>query len=109
MRAFDERQHVTLTTPLAVDISQPGTYKLVADETPATIPAGTVVDSHFVHVDKDTQFSTILTGTIHLDSDVLGIVLRQRGLAARSTPATTSGPPARSIRAPGSFSGGASS
>jgi hypothetical protein len=75
MRAFDERQHVTLTTPLAVNISQPGTYKLVADETPATIPAGTVVDSHFVHVDKDTQFSTILTGTIHLDSDVIGIVL----------------------------------
>lgn len=75
MRAFDERQHVTLTTPLAVNISQPGTYELVADETPATIPAGTVIDSHFVHVDKDTQFSTILTGTIHLDSDLIGIVL----------------------------------
>ena len=75
MRAFDERQHVTLTSPLSVNISQPGTYKLVADETPAVIPAGTVVDSQFVHVDKDTQFSTILTGTIHVDSDVLGIVL----------------------------------
>ena len=75
MRAFDERQKVTLAAPLAVNISRPGTYKLVADETPATIPAGTVVDSHLVHVDKDTQFSTILTGTIHLDSDVLGIVL----------------------------------
>jgi hypothetical protein len=75
MRAFDERQHVTLTTPLAVNVSQPGTYKLVADETPAVIPAGTTVDSQFVHVDKDSQFSTILTGTIHVDSDILGIVL----------------------------------
>src|SRR4051812_38790276 len=75
IRAFDERQHVTLTTPLAVNISRPGTYKLVADETPATIPAGTVIDSHFVHVDKDTQFSTILTGTIHFDSEVIGIIL----------------------------------
>jgi hypothetical protein len=75
MRAFDERQHVTLTKPLAVNVSQPGTYELVSDETPALIPAGTTVDSQFVHVDKDTQFSTILTGTIHVDSDILGIVL----------------------------------
>src|SRR4029079_7347683 len=42
---------------------------------PARTPAGTVIDSHFVHVDKGTQFSTILTGTIHLDSDVIGIVM----------------------------------
>src|SRR5262249_49111057 len=75
MRAFDERQQVTLAAPLSVNISQPGTYKLVADETPAVIPAGTTVNSQFVHVDKDTQFSTVLTGTIHLDSDILGIVV----------------------------------
>src|SRR5262245_39639977 len=61
MRAFDERQKVTLTAPLSVNISQPGTYKLVADETPAVIPAGTNVSSQFVHVDKNTQFSTVLT------------------------------------------------
>jgi hypothetical protein len=75
MRVFDESQHVTLPSPLAVNISQPGTYKLVADETPTVIPAGTVVNSQFVHVDKGTQFSTVLTGTIHLDSDVIGIIL----------------------------------
>jgi hypothetical protein len=74
MRAFDERRQVTLTSPLSVNISQPGTYKVAADLTPAVIPAGTVVNSQFLHVDKDTVFSTILAGTIHVDSDVVGIV-----------------------------------
>lgn len=86
MFAFDERQHVVLAAPLAVDFTQPGTYKLDTDLQPSQIPAGTVVNSQFVSSNETTKPCNICArqfeGTIHTDSDILGVILLSRSLDA---------------------------
>ena len=54
MYAFDEQQCVTLVAPLKVNISQPGLYNSSLLLTPAAIPAGTRVSSHFVQADRES-------------------------------------------------------
>jgi hypothetical protein len=82
MYAFDEQQGVTLAQPLNVDITTPGTYDDTTDLTPGTIPAGTVVNSHFVNADHvGTQAPpVVLDGTITTDTDIIGIEVLQHGL-----------------------------
>jgi hypothetical protein len=79
MYAFDEQQNVTLPVSLDVDITQPGTYNDDLLLTPGTIPAGTVVSSHFVHADGPNREgrggAPQYLGTIELDSDILGIAV----------------------------------
>ncbi len=86
MFAFDEQQHVVLAAPLAVDFTQPGTYKLDTDLQPSQIPAGTVVNSQFVSSNETTKPCNICArqfeGTIHTDSDILGVILLSRSLDA---------------------------
>ena len=74
MFAFDEQQKVTLASGLAVDITSPGTYDDSSDLTPATIPAGTVVNSDFVNADKvgDNMPPVVLDGTVTTSSDISG-------------------------------------
>src|SRR4051812_41013073 len=45
MFAFNEQQHVTLTSAVDVNITQPGTYTNGTPLTPGTIAAGTLVNS----------------------------------------------------------------
>ena len=82
MYAFDEQQGVTLASPLAVNITTPGTYDDSSDLTPGTIPAGTVVNSHFVNADHiGTQApGVVLDGTVTTDTDILGIIVMQHEL-----------------------------
>jgi choice-of-anchor A domain-containing protein len=82
MFAFDEQQNVTLGQALECDITQPGVYDETADLTPGTVPAGTVVSSHFVHADKigtGPPFVT-LEGTVTTDADIICIAILQRPL-----------------------------
>jgi hypothetical protein len=84
--AFDEQQDVTLTDALPVDISTPGIYDDTADLTPGSIPAGTVVSSHFVHAD-DVKNSgrgrpANMEGFVVTDSDILGISILSANLDA---------------------------
>src|SRR3954447_17915839 len=81
--AFDEQQHVTLATGLPVDITVPGTYDDEADLTPGTIPAGTVVNSQFVHCDNATQkVHQQIEGFVQTDTDILGIAVLAPALDA---------------------------
>jgi K319-like protein len=86
MFAFAERQQVVLSAPLAVDFTQPGTYALGTDLQPATIPAGTVVNSQFVSSNEATKpcgtCARQFEGTIHTDSPILGVILLSQTLDA---------------------------
>ncbi len=83
--AFDEQQCYTLTQPLTVDISQPGTYSPTNPVlTPSVIPAGTVVSSHLLHFDPVGAPLTTVTrsGSATFDADVLGIIVGDTTLTA---------------------------
>lgn len=89
--AFDEKQGYTLEQALTVDVTEPGTYNTTTnqpdcgdpDGTPAgsprgTVPAGTVVDSHFLFADLTTftrgDTPTVLEGTVTFDKPILGLI-----------------------------------
>ncbi len=82
---WDEQQGVTLASPVRTDIRTPGVYDDPGDTSPDTIPAGTVVDSHFFHSDRLGQGPA--TGTIERNftvtfpTDILGIVTATGKLA----------------------------
>ena len=82
--AFDERQCVILGSRLRVNITAPGTYDDNIDLTPGFIPAGTTVNSHFVHADKIGSKSprVELEGTLTTDTPILGIIIKQAALDA---------------------------
>ncbi len=87
MYAFDERQGVRLTQDVAVDFGDPGAYTR-NEIWPAmtahsrTVPAGTWVNSHYVHMDVTTPRATTLRGTITFDSDILGVIVTDARLLA---------------------------
>ncbi len=73
---WEERQGVTLASPLRVDIIGPGTYDQGSDLLNATIPTSTRVDSHILHSDKPTGSGTTLrTGTITFPTNILGVIV----------------------------------
>ncbi len=81
--AFNEQQCVPLASDLKVDISAPGTYHVASDLTPATLPRGTVVSSHFIAAERRTsahEKSREYKGSIRLDSPVIGIEVGDHGL-----------------------------
>src|SRR6478609_11960970 len=60
---FDERQAVSLTSPLLVDASEPGTYGTWPGK--GTVAVGTQVDSHLIHSDPVSFASgTRRTGSV---------------------------------------------
>jgi uncharacterized repeat protein (TIGR01451 family) len=82
VRLFDERQDVTLTRSLKVDISAPGTVERKKDLTPFSIPAGTVVDSHFLHADNVGKAKVRLQGSVTFDADIIGVIITDNNLDA---------------------------
>lgn len=76
--AFDEQQCVPLASDVAVDISAPGKYNDVEDLNGGTIAAGTMVSTQFIHVDSrhgKPGHPIFYTGSITVDSDILGIAV----------------------------------
>ncbi|MGZ6972458.1 MAG: PKD domain-containing protein [Acidimicrobiia bacterium] len=73
--AFNERQGVFLGTPVAVDIVSPGTYDQNSDLVNANVPAGTVVDSHFLHSDRPAGGNTERIGTVTFPTQILGVIV----------------------------------
>ncbi len=74
-----ERRNVALTSDLDVDIVETGRVNGDLPISPGVIPAGTRVDSYFLHCDPATRRSR-WQGTVTFDREVLGIVVRPRTL-----------------------------
>jgi hypothetical protein len=53
IRLVEEQRGVTLAAPLNVDMSAAGTYDLANPALPGVIPAGTVVNSYLLHLDRE--------------------------------------------------------
>lgn len=77
MYVFVERSGIALPAETQVDISQPSTFHELSDLTPASVPAGTLLDSYYVHFDPvGTTTSRTLTAAVTFDQPVLGIQAR---------------------------------
>ena len=105
MFAWNEQQGVTLASPLRTDIQTPGLYDQTADLNTATLPAGTVVDSHMFHSDRpgvNGGFSgTILRQfTVTFPTDIVAIIATDGKLTdsdVLGAPGTVYGGTGRSI------------
>ncbi|HEX2045262.1 MAG TPA: Ig-like domain-containing protein [Gaiellaceae bacterium] len=96
--AFDEEQDHTTTTPISLDICIPGSPSFASCEPNAragrfdrstdfptrggTIPAGTCIDSHFVHADPTGTGRTVYDGQVRFASRILGVIVSTPRLAA---------------------------
>ncbi len=67
----------TLAAPLSVDIIAPGTYNLADPDNPGAIPAGTTVNSYFLHHESvANQLSTVVVaGTF--PTPILGVIINE--------------------------------
>jgi len=74
IRAFVERECYALPSDVTVNISRPGKYDSRSDLTPATISAGTVVDSHFLFFDPIGSQNATSSGSITMAGDIIGLI-----------------------------------
>jgi hypothetical protein len=74
---FVERTNVKLTAPISTDISKPGIYSQAWSLTPAPLPAGSVINSYYLHFDVvgEPSLPRRVTGTITFAQPVLRIIL----------------------------------
>jgi uncharacterized repeat protein (TIGR01451 family) len=83
--AFDERQNVTLTSAVAVDATSPGTYSTFPSGN-ATLPVGSVVDSHLLHSDIPRRnFTARRQGSVTFNADIVGVIAATNRLASSDT------------------------
>ena len=97
--AFDEEQDYVTKAPIALDVCTTNTSAFVICPTPrggrvdatadlraGTIPAGTCIDSHFLHADRPGVGSptsgVVYDGSVSFDSEILGVILLSPGLIA---------------------------
>jgi hypothetical protein len=78
--AFNEVQSFTLTAPLAVDATTPGTYNSNASLTPGVIPAGTIVNSHYIYSDPVGGTESVYEGFVRFSQPIIGIIVFRAGL-----------------------------
>jgi len=72
---FAERVSSVLPSAIAVDATLPGTYDSVGSLTLGTIPAGTVVDSFFLHADPfDPNNGVFYSGSVSFLNPILGVI-----------------------------------
>ena len=72
---FAEQQYTELSSDLAVDIVDAGTYTgPAATLTPGTISAGTFVNSYLLHFDPVTG-KTSLSGSVTFEEPILGLIV----------------------------------
>ncbi len=73
---FAEQQNFLLANPLNVNHSLPGSSVGHAQHSPLQIPAGTAVDSYYVHFDPvgvaSGDINTV--GSVSFDQDILGVI-----------------------------------
>ncbi len=82
---FLEKQNVTLAAPLNVDITAPGTYSQRNQLTTGLqIPAGTVVNSYFLHANPASGTLTFTGEALGFSPDeiVIGVMIGPPNLAA---------------------------
>jgi hypothetical protein len=74
-QTWDEAQDYTLASDLTID--SPSTFAASG-----TIPAGTVIDSHMIHADRNSGVSgtETYTGTVTFSTPVLGVILNTADL-----------------------------
>jgi hypothetical protein len=72
---FREQRNYELPADLDVDIVDPGRVNGDLPLSPGIIPAGTRVDSYFLHCDPETSKDR-WKGTVTFDREILGIVVR---------------------------------
>ncbi len=74
--AFVEREDYVLPVDVHLDISVPGYYASLLDQTPATVPAGTTVNSYYLFLDPVGSSGTgSASGWVAFDEDVIGVIL----------------------------------
>jgi hypothetical protein len=80
IRAFNEVQSSTLESDVSVNITSPGIYDRTTVLSPGTIPAGTVVSSHFLHLDPRKFNPAVLPGSVTFDADIIGVIVLDNAL-----------------------------
>ncbi|GEM_PF-5553923 len=81
IRAFDEQQNVTILAPITVDFTEPGSYDSLSELAPTVLPAGTCLQSHFIHFDSTGSLGVRLQGSVTYDTDVLGVIVTDSSLS----------------------------
>ena len=72
---FNERQNVTLSQAVQVNITTTGSFSTIAHLTPGAISVGSLISSYYLHADPVGSSGTTyrFTGSVTFDSDILGI------------------------------------
>ena len=78
---FAEQQDLTLSADLEIDASTPGLFDGSVAPVPATIPAGTILNSYFVHFDPIGTTQTEQFGAIVFDEPILGLIITPDNLS----------------------------
>lgn len=82
---FDERQNVTLASAVAVDGINPGNYSTFPSGS-ATVPAGTVVDSHLIHSDIPSRnYTARRQGSVTFAANIVGVIASTNRLSQSDT------------------------
>lgn len=93
--AFNEVTGLTLAAALSVDATTPGVYASPGVLTPGTIPAGTVINSHYLYSDPVGDALGTYEGFVDFDQPILGVIVLRSSLNATDAllgaPGTTYG------------------
>ncbi len=79
-----EQQQIVLGAPLAVDFTAPGTYNMLSQLVPGTIPAGTLVNSYYLHADPINHKVLFSNQFMSFSSDelIIGVMVNSPTLAS---------------------------
>jgi hypothetical protein len=78
--AFNEVTNFTLASGLFVNATVPGVYTSNGSLTPGVIPAGTVINSHYLYTDPVAGATSAYEGFIEFDATVIGIIVLRADL-----------------------------
>jgi hypothetical protein len=78
--AFDEVQGYTLPVGIAVNATLAGSYLSNGSLTPGVIPAGSVVNSHYIYADPFTGGT--FDGTVIFNQPIIGVIVLRSELNA---------------------------
>lgn len=109
MRVFAERTNFVLPSAVDVNFTAPGTYDEASDLPTAfpifpKIPAGTIVNSYYIHVDQtDAKGDVPFTATITFPDPIIGVILTDGRLDASRTVLGVPGTTYPTLAAGGAF------
>lgn len=86
-RCWNESQGYMLTSALNLDAAATGAYNSEASlpSVQPTVPAGTLVNSHYVHFDSPGGASASVSGSVTFDQDILGVICKGDAAATNKT------------------------